>query len=273
MGALVKISSFALTALLAVGSSSCFAVADLDRFQTRQDNGTNFNDLRLTVRGMTSHVNEMFEYRVVDATNTIQSRGIIKPLGGVEASLFVPGAVPKQNGPFNLDFYADHDNSGGYDTDPANQRDHAWRIPLTPDLFDEDKGEFRILFDHNTSFSFLAKPEPPRTYGGNLKMRLVNMGALVGKRIEVRIADASSKRVVALYRIPALADVTTPVDVEVAGMIERGVTYDVVVYTDDRAGTPASIKAFRLQEMSADGGLSVEFDPARAPVVTDVPSP
>ena len=35
--------------------------------------------------------------------------------------MFATGAVPKQNGPFTLDFYADHDNSGGYDRDPVQR--------------------------------------------------------------------------------------------------------------------------------------------------------
>lgn len=259
-------------ALLAASSSSCFAVTDLDRFETSKGSTSNFNDLRLSVRGMTSHVKELFEYRVVDATNTIQSRGFIVPLGDTKATLFVPGAVPKQNGPFNLDFYADHDNSGGYDTDPNDAKDHAWRLPLTADKLD-DRDAFSIVFDHNTSFSFLAKPEPPRTYGGPATVRLLNMGSLTGKRVEVRIADASSRRVVALYRIPDLPALTAPMTVTVPGMIEGGVTYAVEVYTDDRNATLGTIKSFRMEVASNASGLLADFDPAVAPVVTDVASP
>jgi len=257
---------------LAASTSSCFAVTDLDRFETRAVNTSNFSDLRLTVRGMTSHVLELFEYRVVDANNTIQSRGFIVPLGGVEASLYVPGAVPKQNGPFNLDFYADHDNSGGYDVDPAKQGDHAWRIALSDDRLD-DRGVYSVLFDHNTSFSFLSNPAPSRTVGQQATVHLKNMGALVGKRIEVRIADASSKRVVALYRIPTLGDAAVPVTITIPGMVESSVDYLIDVYTDDKVATPASIKSFRLEQVSGPTGLTVDFDPATAPVVTDVTPP
>jgi hypothetical protein len=265
----------AATALVAMTTSSCFAVTDLDRFGKKPEDSSNFNDLRLSVRGMKSHVNELFEYRIVDATNTIQSRGFIVPLGGEEATLFARGAVPKINGPFNLDFYADHDSSGGYDKDPANQKDHAWRIPLATQTVNDD-GAYVIVFDHNTSFSYLANPAPPHEVGSAATIRLTNMGSLVGKRVEARVADASSKRVVGLYRIPVLPDppnATAVVTMTIPGMIEEGVSYSVEIYTDDRAATPGSIKAFRLEKVSTQAGLVVDVDPATSPVVVDVAPP
>ena len=257
--------------ILAASTSSCFAVTNLDRFEKDTTPAGNFNDLNLTVRGMFSHVNEMFEYRIVDATNTLQSRGIIKPLGGPDASMFAVGAVPKQNGPFNLDFYADHDNSGGYDRDPLNGTgDHSWRIPLTADLLN-DKGAFVVVFDHNTSFTVITAPEPPQEIGMPATIHLVNMDAFVGKRVEVRVADASSKRVVAMYRIPGLVMPSTTV--VVPGMIEGGVSYTVEVYTDDNAPSPGSVRAFRLEEQSGAAGLEVTFDPGSAPEVHDAAPP
>jgi hypothetical protein len=262
------------TALLAASSSSCFAVTDLDRFHGKGVSTANFTDLKFTVRGMFSHVNEMFEYRIVDNDNTLQSRGIILPLGGPDATMFVPGAIPKQNGPFKLDFYADHDPTHNmhYDRDQvAGTGDHSWRIPLTDGLIDENTGAYTILFDHNTSFNLLTDPFPPREIGTPATIRLANMGAFVGKRLEIRIADASSKRVVAFYRIPVLgaADPT----ITIPGMIEGGVTYTVEVYTDDNAPTPGSVRAFRIQAQSSAVGLDVAFDPAKAPEVQDAAPP
>lgn len=272
MRAIDRFLLVAASAALALSTSSCFAVTDLDRFESTTAPTGNFENLKLTVRGMTSHVNEMFEYRIVDATNTLQSRGIIVPLGGPDASMFATGAVPKQNGPFTLDFYADHDNSGGYNRDPDNQTgDHSWRIPLTPDLLD-DTGTYVIVFDHNTSFSVLTSPAPPREIGMPARIRLVNMGPFVGKRVEVRIADASSKRVVAFYRIPSLGGPTIPITIP--GMIEGGVTYTVEVYTDDNdAASPGSVKAFRIEGQSSATGLDVTFDAATAPEVSDAAPP
>jgi hypothetical protein len=271
MGALERLAIFLTTAGLAASSSSCFAVTNLDRFEQSGQSSSNFNDLRFTVRGMTSHVNEFFEYRIVDATNTLQSRGQIIPLGGPDATMFAVGAVPKQNGPFNLDFYADHDNVPGYNRDPVNGTgDHSWRIPLTNDLLD-DKGAFVITFDHNTSFAVLTSPEPPREIGSPATIRLANMAAFMGKRIEVRIADASSKRVVVLYRVPSLGAATYAVTVP--GMIEGGVTYTVEVYTDNGATPAGEVRAFRVERKSAPNGLDLDFDPAAATEVRDAISP
>lgn len=272
MRGLDRILLVTASAALALSTSSCFAVTNLDRFEGTTTPRGNFENLSLTVRGMTSHVNEMFEYRIVDATNTLQSRGIIFPLGGPSASLFATGAVPKQNGPFTLDFYADHDNSGGYNRDPDNQTgDHSWRIPLTPELLD-DTGTYVIVFDHNTSFSVLTSPQPPTEIGMPARINLTNMGAFIGKRVEVRVADASSKRVVALYRIPSIGGATIPITVP--GMIESGVIYSVEVYTDDNnAASPGSVKAFRLETTSSATGLDVTFDPATAPAVSDAAAP
>lgn len=253
-----------LTSALA---TSCFAVTDLNRFGKPAPVTSNFSDLKLTVRGMTSHVNELVEYRVVDGSNVIQSRGLLKPLGGVNATVFAKGAVPKLNGPFRLDFYADHDNSGNYNVlRPDQVNDHAWRLPLTDAQLNEE-GVFDIIFDHNTSFTFLDDQGTPREIGKAATVRLKNMGGFAGKRVEVRIADASSQRVVALYRVPAL---TTPeLDATVPGMVEPGVTYAVEVYTDDGTGAPASVRAFRFDQAATEGGLDATFDPG-APGVTPV---
>jgi hypothetical protein len=272
MRALQRFAMLVATTALAASTSSCFAVTNLDRFDTSAGANGNFNDLKLTVRGMFSHVAEMFEYRIVDSTNTLQSRGIIVPLGGPDATMFAAGAVPKQNGPFTLDFYADHDNNGHYDRDPTQGTgDHSWRIPLTKDLFDENTGTFTIVFDHNTSFSVITSPEPPREIGMPVTVHFANISAFLGKRIEVRVADASSKRVVAMYRIPGLTGADT--SVTIPGMIEGGVTYSVEVYTDDNQPSPGSVRAFRFEQKSAAAGLDVTFDPAVAPEVHDFTPP
>jgi hypothetical protein len=97
------------------------------------------------------------------------------------------------------------------------------------------------------------------------------MGPFAGKRLEIRIADASSKRVVAFYRIPSLT-VPDPT-ITIPGMIEGGVTYTVEVYTDDNAPTPGSVRAFRVQTQSGAAGLDVSFDPTKAPEVHDAAPP
>jgi hypothetical protein len=253
----------------AILSSSCFAITDLGRFEKEEPLApSNFSDLRVTVRGMTSHVAERFEYRVVDNSNVIQSRGFILPLGGPAATFFVQGAVPKQNGPFRFDFYADHDNSGAYDPRPDTTLDHAWRLSLDDKLLDEN-GVYVVVFDHNTSFTNLNTPTPPTEFGKPAKVHMRGMAPFLGKRVEVRVGDASTKRVVAMFRVPA---VTTPeYEVLVPGMIETGVSYNIEIYTDD--GNGGGVKAFRFETLATEPGLEATFtgdNPSATPGLVQV---
>lgn len=259
-----------LVLVAAALSTSCFAVTDLDRFEKSEPLApSNFSDLRVTVRGMTSHVNERFEYRVVDASNVIQSRGVITPLGGTSATFFVQGAVPKQNGPFRFDFFADHDLSGAYDPRPDTTLDHSWRLPLEDKLLDE-AGAYVVVFDHNTSFTNLNTPTPATEFGKPALVHLRSMAAFANKRVEVRVGDAATKRVVAMYRVPVLT--TTELEVDVGGVIESGVTYSVEVYTDD--GNLGGVRAFRFETPAGLDGLDATFDGvALGPQVTDAHPP
>lgn len=250
-------------------SSSCFVVTDLDRFEKPPPPGvSNFSDLRVTVRGMTSHVNERFEYRVVDSANVIQSRGFIVPLGGPDASFFVPGAVPKQNGPFRFDFYADHDKSGGYDPRPDTFIDHAWRLSLDEKMLDED-GTYVVVFDHNTSFSNLNTPTPATEFGEAAMVHMKTMDNFANKRVEVRIGDASTSRIVAMFRIPVVKE--SEFDVLVPGMMEAGVSYSVEIYSDDGRG--GDVRAFRFRQLATDLGLEATFhgaNPTATPGLAEI---
>ena len=257
--------------VLATGllSSSCFVVTDLDRFEKAAPLApSNFSSLRVTVRGMTSHVNERVEYRVVDGSNVIQWRGVIIPLGGPAASFYVEGAVPKQNGPFRFDFYADHDLSGAYDPRPDTFLDHAWRLSLDDALLD-DTGTYVISFDHNQSFTNLNTPSPPTEFGKPATVHMKAMGAFANKRVEVRVGDASTNRSVAMFRVPVLKD--AEFDAIVPGMIETGVTYAVEIYTDNGSG--GDIRAFRFQQLATEPGLEATFNgdrPTETPGVAQV---
>jgi hypothetical protein len=248
--------------------TSCFAVTDLDRFEK---NSGKYVDLTLTVRGMKSHVNELFEYRVVDSENIIQSRGIALPLGGVDATFFAPKAIPTDK-PVRVDFFADHNNSKGYDSTPTDAIDHAWRIGV--DLAGVGKDGAVITFDHNTSFVFINDPGgPPREIGTTATVRLRSGSARSGKRIQVRIADAFTGRVVALYRYPLLDK--NELDMVVPGMVETGNTYIVELTADDPVAGLGSLEAWRVQRDSGPQGLDVTFDLATSDAlkVGDAPRP
>ncbi len=257
-----------LTALSALSLSSCFAVTDLDRFEK---NSGRFVDLSLTVRGMKSHVAELFEYRVVDSANIIQSRGIAFPLGGVDAAFFAPRAIPTDK-PVRIDFFADHNNSKSYDATPTEALDHAWRVPV--DLATVGKDGVVVTFDHNTSFTFLNDPGgAPREIGKAARISVRGLATRLGRRLEARVADAFTGRVVALYRYPAIDK--DAVELVVPGMIEADNTYTVEITTDDEKAGAGTLEGWRLQQDSNADGLAVTFDAAASDAlrVTDPARP
>lgn len=260
--------SSAAIALACLPLVSCFAVTDLDRFEK---NSGRYVDLTLTVRGMKSHVAELFEYRIVDSENIIQSRGIAFPLGGVDATFFAPKAIPTDK-PVRVDFFADHNNSKGYDSTPTDAIDHAWRIGI--DLAAVGREGAVITFDHNTSFVFLNDPGgAPREIGSPATVRVRSAATRSGKRLQVRIADTFTGRVVGLYRYPLLDK--NELDMVVPGMVEAGNTYTVELTADTEAAGLTSLEAWRIQRDSGPQGLDVTFDLATSDAlkVGDAPRP
>lgn len=230
---------------------ACFAVTDLDRFeQPAAIAQGNYRDLKTTWSGMDNHVTEYVEFRIIDAANVIQTRGIFKPLGGPSQSFFVPMGVPTQNGPFRLDFWADHNKSGGYDYTAAGTADHSWRVALDSTLVDAN-GQYVVNFQHNYSFTDVSDP-PATQIGQPVKLTLTDMTAFLGQRIEMRVADANSGHVAAFYRVPAIAK---EVSLEVDGMIEAGSRYTVSLYLDNGSG--GAVRGFTETLVAAEGGLTL----------------
>jgi hypothetical protein len=140
-------------------SASCFAVTNLDRFHSASSDAGAFMDLKFTFHGATTHTAQLFEFRVIDANNIVQSRGFYNPMGTADTVVNVPRAIPRVNGPYRLDFYADKNGSGGWDgltDDPLH--DHGWRIePLVENAPNADPNDnvVEIVYEHNTSFTEL----------------------------------------------------------------------------------------------------------------------
>lgn len=255
---------------LAALCTSCFAVTDLDRFGAAPASTSKFFDLSFTVRGMDSHVAETLEVRITDATQTIQTRAFVTPLGGSAKLITIPAAIPKQETGLVLQFFADHNKTGVYDLSPE-PRDHSWRLNVD-DFKPKDPGEAAMVvsFDHTPTFQDL---DPVKVFGNPAIIKLSNLGGYQGKRLQVRIADATSTRTVGIYRV---SKVETPnIDARLDGMIDSaaGSRYMVQVSADNgsddvstsekAAAKAASLEGYELEATSGPSGLTVDFDPTR----------
>jgi hypothetical protein len=93
---------------------------------------------------MTPHLGQMFEMRITNTQSFYESGRVnIAELMVPEIFVELPGHDLGET--YNIDFYADMNENGGYDPPPA---DHAWRIVLEGLLNDSV-----VDFVHNTNFT------------------------------------------------------------------------------------------------------------------------
>jgi hypothetical protein len=260
MRALLGIRRSALAITLTL--SGCFAVVDVDHFHTATAGSPDasapdvlaapdvtgsptmsgeYLSLKLSLIGMTPHLKQLFEYRIIDGNNFIQSRGVVNPLGAPDVIINAPLAIPKVNGPFHLDFYADVDNSGGYNgIGSVLTQDHAWRIDPLRDYPDGTvtpvDGLVQVTFTHNTSFTPIedypsGTPNAPRdtTLGATVQVR--GADGLQGRLIQVRIVDAGgTNHTVGLFRVPQITGAAF--NMSIPGVVENMQDYNVLIYVD-----------------------------------------
>lgn len=282
-----------LAALAIACAIGCSQIIDVDRFHEKQASSstsstTQFLDLKLTLAGMKPHLAHTYEYRVIDVNNLVQSRGVINPLGAADLTLFVPRAIPRSNGPYRLDFYADVNGSGGFDgIGSVISNDHAWRIDPLEDYpagsVTPVDGVVQVTFTHSTSFTNIdhypsGTPNKSKDTGLGASVKLKSLHAANGKMLEVRIAEKGTKHVVGLMRVHQIPK--AELDMSIAGVVDVGVDYEVDVYVDangngayDDPSKEAGDWGMRAEAASTEAGLALTLDALELPHTIDVGGP
>ena len=118
---------------------------------------TNFADINwkylLTVNffSMSPHLGQLFELRVVRQDNQVEiGRASIPSVLVPDFTVYIPEF--ELNHGYNIDFYADFNGNGIYDSPPI---DHAWRLS-----FNSSTGDITQDFTHNTNFTDIQWPYP-----------------------------------------------------------------------------------------------------------------
>ena len=200
------LSSFA--PLLITMTTGCTNSLDLGRFhhdlQGTSPGAVTFADLKFVAKAMRSHLNEYLELRIVDRTNSLQAKAVYQGVTSEDFSLYMAKIVPKMNGPYRIDFWADHNSSGKYDgiEGGINEKDHAWRRVLGDPLPEDIKlvdSRYEFTFQHDTVFVDIATD-----LEGNkislaetllpLKVTVTNASAYVGHMMELRVVDRATGR-------------------------------------------------------------------------------
>lgn len=270
--------------LVAIATASCANVAGLDDFHKRAISesaatASEFFALKLQLIAMKPHIGHMLEYRVIDANNFVQSRGVIKAMTSEDVEILAQRVVPRSNGPYRLDFYADVNRSGGFDgLGSVVSNDHAWRIePLVaePEKLRADD-IVTVSFLHSTTFTNIDQypsgtRNPPLDTGLGARVRVDGLGPYVGKTVEVQVVEKRTRHVVALYRAMK-ADGPT-LEAVVPGCVDVETEYDVEVWADANANglydvpSDGSDRGWRVTVTSSDKGLDAIVDASAAGMI------
>jgi hypothetical protein len=209
----------------------------------------------------------MVEYRIVDSTNYIQSRGLIRSMTSEDLKIRAPRAVPRANGPYRLDIFADVNRSGGFDgLGSVINNDHAWRLDPIADFSKLRSDDvIKVEFVHSTTFTNVDQypsgtRNPSADTGLPARVHVDGLDAFAGKMLQVRVADQRTGHVVGLFR--EMRAETATLDAVIAGCVDVETVYDVDVYVDANGNgaydDPAAggDKGWRLSATSTDTGLA-----------------
>lgn len=274
--------AFVVTSLVALSATSCANVVGLDDFHKRSvtesaATASEYFALKLQLVAMKPHLGHSFEYRVVDANNYVQSRGVIASLTAEDVEIVAQRAVPRTNGPHRLDFFADVNGSGGFDgLGSVISNDHAWRIePLVaePDKLRADD-VVTVTFVHSTTFTNVDQypsGTPNKSQDTGLGARVVVRGLdqYMGRTAEVRVLEKRTRHVVALYRTMKVDN--SVLDAVVSGCVDISTEYDVDLWVDadgngqyDNPASGGADKGVRVSATSTELGLDASIDLASA---------
>jgi hypothetical protein len=296
LSAVAALTGRAAVAIALFGTGACNTLMDLGRFDegalvsaagdasddavsSDAGNASGDKNLVLVLQRMAPHPTQLFEFRIVDASNRVQTRGLLDPLGEQDVTIHVPVGVPQIGGPYRLDFYADMNDTRSFDgIGSGTMNDHAWRIPLEPSTKHGRTvavagDDMTVTFLHDTVFTDIdtsvdGTPGKPGDTGLNATVNFVKLPASYqGVQIEARIANADTGRTVGFYRFPQSK--ASPFEAVIPGVVEGNVEYRISIYVDvngngeyDNPSTVGPDKAWCVKR-SADltKGLVFEFDP------------
>lgn len=186
--------------LLALASSGCTVVADLDSYISADDIGC---DMEMAVRDFSPHLTDLVFFQAVtrDDAQLLRAMAIIDPLGDADRSFIMPDAIGEGAHAFN--FWADENGNGVVETSPFNGPDHSWRLEDVCNWASTCMGEDADLpncFSHVAPFDAITDPAEP---GNSLVLNLTGLPADTGF-VEVHLIEvdavAQVRRVVGLYR-------------------------------------------------------------------------
>jgi hypothetical protein len=211
-------------------------------------------DLVIQLSGMESERNQFVQFRVIPADETFAVICVIhEGLRQGTHELVMPRALLVGED-YRLDFWVDHDGSGGYDAPPT---DHAWSLVIP------SRGESAVVrFAYNDRYVHIEQSAPIDDQ--SLVLSAHGMYGYLGQLFDVQVTESANGRLVGrqIREVPG-----DSFDLTVASVIHEGVAYHVDLFVDDNADgeyDAATEPGWRLESVAIRSGLHIDFtaDPA-----------
>lgn len=279
--------------LLALATSGCTIVADLDGYISADDIGC---DMEMTVRDFTPHLTDRVLFQAVtrDDIGTLRAMAIIDPLRDPDRTFVMPNAIGEGAHAFN--FWADVDDSGFVETSPFNGMDHSWRLEdvcnWESTCTDED-ADLLNCFTHVAPFTIISNPVLD---GNDFVLNLTALPEAAGF-VEVHLIELDTasnvRRVVGLYRrdvllVPdpmrpggrtpactldvAAMEIECTLELEGLAIEGRRYTADVLVDLDDNGVIDGATEVFNVTESDGSAYANpVELDVSTADPAGSLP--
>jgi hypothetical protein len=205
---------------------------------------TPLKKLTIQFTGMTPHVGQQLEIRVIDKLNGMEvGREEVSAIPSAEFSTDLTVLLTDHS--YYVDMYADFNGNSLYDAPPA---DHAWRIDVN-----DVSGATTVNFSHNTEFVDID-------WKYLLTVRFKDMTPHVGQLMELRVVDSQSGKEVGRKRMEQISE--ADFDVDVPG-IELNKNYHVDFYADLSKNylydPPGTDHAWRETVLTDKGDTRVDF--------------
>lgn len=211
---------------------------------------TNFTDIEwtylLTVNfiDMNPHIGQLFELRVEDdLTSEEIGRTRIEFIPSAAFTINIPGILPNKE--YKLEFYADHNQNGKYDSPPT---DHTYELKIESGI-----GDTQIDVQHNTNFTDI-------NWKYLYTLNLLNMTPHLGQAIELRVYRSDNNEEVGRTKVSSIAGENISISIS---QIEIDHDYIVDFYADHNGNgiydAPPTDHAWRLTFNSSTGNFVQNF--------------
>ena len=198
------------------------------------------HQLVINFAGMDPHNNQMLYLRVYEK---ISGKEIERTIEDISPSFSDTISGIEKNHSYYIDFFADHNSNGRYDTPPT---DHAWRLELN-----DVTGDTTLNFAHNTNFTDIM-------WENRLTVQFTAMAPHVGQDLWLAVVDKNSGMEV--DRVHAVVEEEFMVH---AYGIEPGMSYNVDFFADFNQNgmydAPGTDHAWRMDLNNVTGDTTLMF--------------